>query len=155
MFFWKGRSSARLLHDISALAGGSELEIRLVHEKIDGDGVADADFDAMVGGSDLDVIAFRGNVQILDDPEDVVLDLIVGIAIDDCEARLLRHFIFELIFRDITGDGLNSNEHRNDENGGVDEGFELAFATLSVARGIDLPIHAEALPKPIAADPTG
>ncbi len=62
-----------------------------------------------------------------------VFDLIFAVTVDHRKARLLRHLVFQLIFGNINGHNLHGHIHTEDQNHRVDDGLDLASASLAAA----------------------
>ena len=96
------------------------MEIQVVEKQVHRNGVFQRNFhDGIVCGH-LDGLALGRNFQILDDFKDIVANLLLGIAIHDGKARLLLHFVRELIVRYVGRDdfdrGINDEQQDRDEN---------------------------------------
>src|SRR5258708_25895368 len=114
------------------------MQVQLVDEQVDRNGVVHADFHDVVVGDDFDFFALDGDLQIFHDFVDVVADLLFVVAVDDGEAGLFLHFVGELILRDVGGKDFIGYECAVDQDRGPQDRLDRAATALRALSGTSM-----------------
>jgi hypothetical protein len=102
----------------------------LIKQKIDRNMVIDCDGYQIVGAGNFDVFFFGWDFQILDDLIDRFANLIFILPSDHGEPGGFLHFVGELIFGDVGGNGAKPDENHGSEEKEEENGLDLTFAAL-------------------------
>jgi len=101
------------------------VKVHLVDEQVDRNGVIERNSYKGWVDENLDLVFFDRHIQILGLFEDDVANLLFRIAVYHSEARLVLHFIGELIFRDVRREQADGTKYPENNNRRVGDSFEL------------------------------
>jgi hypothetical protein len=110
------------------------MEIELVDEQVDRNGVVHADFHDVRVGDDFDFFSLDRDFQVLHDFENIVANLLVGIVVHDGKARLFLHFVGKLILGYVSGEDFVGHKCAVNQDGAPNDRLNRAAAALR-ARG--------------------
>jgi len=110
-----------------------KMEIQMIEKQVHGNGIAQGDLHNGIAGGHLDIFALRGDFQFLHGPEKILPNLLLGVSIYYCKARLLLHLVGKLIVREVRRNDFHRgiDEQRNDRYD--DNGLKPAFSAFGVA----------------------
>jgi hypothetical protein len=106
------------------------VQIHVVDEQVHRNGVVGGYSHEGAGSHHFDLLALDRDVQILGDLENVVADLILGVAVDHGEAGLLGHFVAELVLGHVSGDDFVGRVGAISQEDGPHNGLQRSFAAL-------------------------
>src|SRR5215472_6200385 len=128
------RTASELSEERFVLAIRRKMNVRVVHQHIYGNAVLQRDFHHGIVGNHFDVLPLRGNIEVLYNLENVVANLVLGIAVHDRKARLFLHLVGELVLVHVSRHDLPRRvncQHHNDDN---EDALQPAFAAFEAAR---------------------
>src|SRR5882762_7678646 len=115
------------------LAGRRKMKIHVVEEQVHRDRVVRRYLHDGIRGQYLDGVALHRKFQFLNDLENIVANLIFGVAIHHREARLFQHLVRELIVRNIDRHNLDRGIDDEQQDHQVNDGLDLAFSPFGAA----------------------
>src|SRR5712692_1434230 len=105
----------------------------MIEKQIDRNRVVQRDLHDFVRGDNLDVLALRGDFQILHHLENGIADLFFLVTVHDRKARLFLHLVAEFVVRHVSRHDLDGRVDRQKQDGRIDDGLELAFSLFAAA----------------------
>src|ERR1051325_8074045 len=106
------------------------MQIHVIEKKVDRYRVVHQDGHLGVRSNDLDALAGRGNIEVLNCLEYIVANLIFRLAFHDAKTGNFLALVSQLVFRGIRRNQLKSCETPKRQNQRNDNRLQLALASL-------------------------